>query len=106
MRSTTICGSETYELTQGLPNLAFWNTRMKLAEKTLELTLCHQLGATLFPWPAWPAPHGVPQPIWFGLTQKQEAAAGFDAVTRLHGDRLLLLQFKAGRKLKNGSVRF
>ena len=28
---------------------------MKLAEKTLELTLCHQLGATLFPWPAWPA---------------------------------------------------
>jgi hypothetical protein len=37
---------------------------------------------------------------------KQEAEAGFDAATRLHGGRLLLLQFKAGRKLKNGSVRF
>lgn len=48
----------------------------------------------------------MPQPIWFGLTQKQEAEAGFDAATRLHGSRLLLLQFKAGRKLKDGSVRF
>lgn len=78
---------------------------MRLAEKTLELTLCHQIGATLFQWPPWP-PRGGPQPIWFGLTQRQEAEAGFDAAARLHGGRLLLLQFKAGRKLKNGSVRF
>jgi hypothetical protein len=62
---------------------------MRLAEKTLELTLCHQIGATLFPWPPWP-PRGGPQRIWFGLTQKQEAEAGFDAATRLHGGRLLL----------------
>lgn len=40
------------------------------------------------------------------MTQRQEARAGFDAATRLGSSRLLLLQFKAGRRLSNGQVRF
>src|SRR5437868_9780797 len=59
---------------------------MRLSEKTIELNYCAQateifssLGRSV---------------IWFGLTQKQEAQAGFDAATRI-GGRLLLLQFKA-----------
>lgn len=47
-----------------------------------------------------------PQPLWFGLTQAQEARAGFDAATRLNGGRILLLQFKAGRSLTRGRVRY
>lgn len=81
-------------------------TTMRLAEKTLELTLCHQIGAILMPWRWAPFPHGGPQPIWFGLTQKQEAEAGFDAATKLAGGRLLLLQSKAGHRLKSGMIRF
>lgn len=50
--------------------------------------------------------HGEAQPIWFGLTQAQEARAGFDAATRLNGGRILLLQFKAGRELAGGRIRF
>jgi hypothetical protein len=47
-----------------------------------------------------------PQPLWFGLTQAQEAKAGFDAATKLNGGRILLLQFKAGRELARGGVRY
>ncbi len=79
---------------------------MRLAEKALELTLCCQLGGMLHGrW--WPEPHLLsPQPLWFGLTQVQEARAGFDAATRLGNRQTLLLQFKAGDQLANGQVRF
>lgn len=56
---------------------------MRVAEKTIELNFCSQLSA---------AYQG--QLIWFGLTQKQEAKAGFDACTAL-GGRLFIFQFKA-----------
>ncbi len=56
---------------------------MKVSEKTLEINFCAQFpdvaGRTL---------------IWFGLTQKQEARAGFDACTKF-GGRIILFQFKA-----------
>ena len=48
---------------------------------------------------------GRRMPIWFGLTQMQEARSGFDAATRLGQGRLLLLQFKAGRRMRRG-IRF
>ncbi len=68
---------------------------MRLSEKTIELTFCHQFSSLL--------PHNA---VWFGLTQRQERIAGFDACTRLNG-RLLILQFKASSKvLTNGSRRF
>jgi len=56
---------------------------MRLSEKTIELTFCHQFGRL--------ASSGL---IWFGLTQKQESIAGFDACTKMRG-RLLIFQFKA-----------
>jgi hypothetical protein len=70
---------------------------VRLSEKTLELNICAQTyGALLGRWSVF----------WFGLTQKQEARAGFDACTRLNG-RLLILQFKASRHiLKSGDRRF
>jgi hypothetical protein len=79
---------------------------MRLAEKTVELTLCCQLGWLFHPWPWHPIPLGPSQPFWFGLTQKQEARAGFDAAMKLSNARILLLQFKAGRRLAKGNVRF
>jgi hypothetical protein len=80
---------------------------MRLAEKTLELTLCCQLGSMLHGRSWWPGPNPFsPQPLWFGLTQAQEARAGFDAATRLGNGRIILLQFKAGTQLVNGQVRF
>jgi hypothetical protein len=46
------------------------------------------------------------QLFWFGLTQRQEAAAGFDAATVV-GGRLLILQFKASNHvLSTGERRF
>src|SRR6266700_124976 len=68
---------------------------MRLSEKTIELNFCAQLTA------------GTPTPVlWFGLTQRQEAAAGFDAATRFHG-RVLLFQFKASDYiLRSGYRRF
>jgi hypothetical protein len=79
---------------------------MRISEKTLELTLCSQ-----FSWihTRWTMPflfHGLGQPLWFGLTQKQEAQAGFDAATRLNSGRILIFQFKAGKRLKGGGIRF
>ena len=68
---------------------------MRLSEKTIELTFCSQYGRLC----------GFDM-IWFGLTQKQEARAGFDVCTRL-GGRLILLQFKASNYvLRNGYRRF
>ncbi|WP_369915939.1 hypothetical protein AB8810_06955 [Xanthomonas sp. NCPPB 3005] len=66
---------------------------MKLSEKTLELNICAQTSQFV----------GAKQRLfWFGLTQKQEARAGFDACTKL-GGRLLVFQFKASnRVLKSG----
>lgn len=68
---------------------------MRLSEKTIELNFCAQAagayGGDVF---------------WFGLTQRQEAQAGFDVATRL-GGRLLLLQFKASNHvLAWGARRF
>jgi hypothetical protein len=56
---------------------------MRLSEKTIELNVCSQLTQYL---------RG--RIIWFGLTQRQEARAGFDAAIKL-GGRLILFQFKA-----------
>jgi hypothetical protein len=68
---------------------------MRLSEKTLEINYCSQLQAI--------CPNRI---IWFGLTQIQEARAGFDVATRL-GGRILLFQFKASDYiLRNGSRRF
>lgn len=70
---------------------------MRLSEKTLELNICSQATAA-----ATPA-HRL---IWFGLTQTQEARAGFDACVKL-GGRLLLFQFKASRQLpRTGERKF
>lgn len=79
---------------------------MRISEKTFELTLCSQ-----FSWlhTRWMRPfffNGPEQPLWFGLTQKQEAQAGFDAATRLNSGRILIPQFKSGRRLKNGRICF
>jgi len=68
---------------------------MRLSEKTLELNFCHQFGSCI-----------SKNLIWFGLTQRQEAKAGFDACTRL-GGKLLILQFKATTEIRfNNSRRF
>lgn len=68
---------------------------MRLGEKTIELSFCAQFAGA----------HRLPM-WWFGLTQKQEACAGFDAWTRLNG-QLLVLQFKASNRiLRSGSWRF
>ncbi|MBN8769516.1 MAG: hypothetical protein J0I01_16790 [Stenotrophomonas nitritireducens] len=62
---------------------------MKLSEKTLELNICAQASQHVGP---------KQQLFWFGLTQKQEARAGFDACTKL-GGRLLIFQFKASNRV-------
>ncbi|MDH1662809.1 hypothetical protein N5E02_15545 [Stenotrophomonas sp. GD03777] len=68
---------------------------MKLSEKTLELNICAQASRLL----------GAKKKIlWFGLTQKQEAKAGFDACTKL-GGRLLIFQFKASNRLLRSNER-
>jgi hypothetical protein len=55
----------------------------RLSEKTLELTICSQISHF--------SGHLM---TWFGLTQQEEARAGFDACTEIHG-RLFIFQFKA-----------
>ena len=66
--------------------------RMRLSEKTLELSICSQFAAQL-----------GRRVVWFGLTQKQEARAGFDACTQW-GARVLILQFKASNDLRDGGA--
>lgn len=68
---------------------------MKLSEKTLELNICAQASEHIAP---------KQKLLWFGLTQKQEAQAGFDACTKL-GGRLLIFQFKASNRVLNSGDR-
>lgn len=67
--------------------------RKKLSEKTLELNfssqLNHRCGGKL---------------LWFGLTQKQEAEAGFDIATRV-GKGLFIVQMKASSKVLRSKER-
>ena len=56
---------------------------VRVAEKSIELTTCAQLGALL-----------GKRMVWFGLTQAQERKYGYDAATNL-GGRAFILQFKA-----------
>jgi len=67
---------------------------MRLSEKTIELNICSQISRACHP-----------NLTWFGLTQKQEARAGFDACTRIRG-KLLVLQFKASNHTVSGARRF
>lgn len=69
---------------------------MRIPEKTIELNFCRGFLNN--------SGHDI---IWFGLTQKQEAKAGFDACARL-GSKLILFQIKASNKVlkKNGARRF
>lgn len=70
---------------------------MRLSEKTLELNICAQMSGLLkHHWNLF----------WFGLTQKQEAKAGFDACTKF-GGQLLIFQFKASNHvLRSGKRKF
>jgi hypothetical protein len=68
---------------------------MKLSEKTLELNICAQVSQHL---------GSASRVLWFGLTQKQEARAGFDACTKL-GGRLLIFQFKASNRVLKSKER-
>lgn len=67
--------------------------RERLSEKTLELNFASQLnhacGGKL---------------LWFGLTQKQEAAQGFDIATRV-GRGLFIVQMKASMHVLNSGAR-
>ncbi len=67
---------------------------MRLSEKTLEINICSQLSNRY-----------SGRLIWFGLTQKQEARAGFDTCTKI-GGRLFLFQFKASCHDVRGVRRF
>ena len=68
---------------------------MRLSEKTIELNFCAQFAAKLSP-PFW----------WFGLTQKQEEQAGWDAAAKVSG-HWVRFQLKASRHvLKSGVRRF
>jgi hypothetical protein len=61
---------------------------MRFNEKNFEIRFCAALTAALMPFNR--------NPQWFGLTQKQERMAGFDAMLR-QGGHLTLFQFKALR---------
>ncbi len=69
---------------------------MRLSEKTIELTFCSQASLAM-----------RRNIIWFGLTQRQEARAGYDVFTII-GGRLILLQFKASNRImrRTGERRF
>jgi hypothetical protein len=67
---------------------------VRIAEKTIELNFCKDL------------PKVMKQDLlWFGLTQKQEAKAGFDACTKV-GSKLYIFQFKASNHYVGGAHRF
>ena len=66
---------------------------MRISEKTIEINFCAQF-ASRYKFPIF----------WFGLTQKQEASAGFDVCSKI-GGRLFVLQFKASNKVLKGSGR-
>lgn len=64
---------------------------MRLSEKSVELNICAQITGAV-----------NQRILWFGLTQAQEAQAGFDAATRL-GGRVILFQFKASNMTMAGT---
>jgi hypothetical protein len=66
---------------------------MRLSEKTIELNFCSQVNQRL----AQPG-------FWFGLTQKEEAWAGFDSAALL-GGRVLIFQFKASSIVRRSGAR-
>jgi hypothetical protein len=67
---------------------------LRLSEKTIEINTCAQITQNI-----------CGKVLWFGLTQKQEAIAGFDAATSLNG-RIFIFQFKASNKtMKNTGAR-
>ena len=59
---------------------------MRLSEKTLEINFCAQFSAVCH--------HTI---LWYGLTQGEEAALGFDVATQLGGTSLLF-QVKASHE--------
>lgn len=69
---------------------------MRLSEKSIELNFCAQVGRRM-----------GQHVFWFGLTQAQEAIAGFDLATRV-GGRVLLFQIKASRTIlkRSGARQF
>jgi len=82
-------------MTKTKHSLCVHSLSMRLAEKTIELNFCAQL--TRF---------SKSVIFWFGLTQEQEARAGFDACTKI-GGRLLIFQFKASNHvLRTGARQF
>lgn len=66
---------------------------MRLSEKTIEINFCTQLSS------AMAAPHW-----WFGLTQAQEKALGWDVASTIRG-RWVLFQLKASAHLLANSAR-
>ena len=66
---------------------------MRIAEKTAEINFCAGLSRT----------SGF-QIFWFGLTQKQEARAGFDVCTRVDG-HLVLFQMKVSNNVSKRGIR-
>ena len=68
---------------------------MKLSEKTLELNICAQVSQFM---------SRKQKLLWFGLTQRQEARAGFDACAKI-GGRLIIFQFKASHRLLKSKKR-
>ena len=82
-------------ITRRVRNSQGRSPQMKLSEKTLELNICAQVSQYAAP------KHKL---FWFGLTQKQEAKAGFDACTKLCG-RLLIFQFKASNRVLKSKQR-
>lgn len=67
--------------------------KIKLSEKTLELNFASQLNH-----------HCGGKLLWFGLTQMQEAEAGFDIATRI-GKALFIVQMKASATLLKSKAR-
>ncbi len=69
---------------------------MRISEKSIELNFCASM-----------ARHSRRPLFWFGLTQKQEAIAGFDVATQV-GGRVVLFQVKASNHImkRNGARQF
>jgi hypothetical protein len=68
---------------------------MRISEKTIELNFCAELYAQVRP---------VQRIVWFGLTQAQEAKAGFDTCAKIEAT-LFIFQFKASNKITKNSAR-
>jgi hypothetical protein len=76
------------------PTIGSLKGAIRIAEKTVELTTCAQLGHLL-----------GKKMVWFGLTQAQERKHAYDAATNF-GGRAFYIQFKASTKvLKTGKYK-